>query len=172
MGFVQVYTGSGRGKTSAAFGLALRALGAGLSVYIGQFVKGMQYHETILADLFDQDHLLIEQLGRGCFIDKDPDEADVRAAESALRRARKLMEDGRYRLVILDELTIAHYYHLLTTEEIIDALDARADDVEIIITGRYAPQELLDYADLVTDMQEVKHYYTLYGTLSRPGFDH
>ncbi len=172
MGYVHLYTGNGKGKTTAAFGLALRALGAGLSVYIGQFVKDMRYHETFLGELIGNERLIIEQLGRGCFIDAPPSELDILIAQSAIRHVVQLMTSGSYDVVILDELTIAEYYGLLSTESIINALKQRAKNTEVIITGRYASQALIDYADLVTEMREVKHYYTLYGTLSRPGIDY
>lgn len=171
-GYVQLYTGNGRGKTTAAFGLAMRALGAGLSVYIGQFVKDLQYHETRLQELFGPDRLLIQQLGSGCFINKDPDDADIQMAEQALCHAKKIMAGGVYDLVILDELTIACHYRLIDVESVLAALDQRATGVEVIITGRYAPRELIEYADLVTEMEEIKHYYSTHGTLSRPGFDY
>ena len=170
-GYVQVYTGNGRGKTTAAFGLAIRALGAGLSVYIGQFVKDIPYHETRLQELFEPDRLLIRQLGNGCFINKDPDHTDLQAAKQALNHVEKIMSSGAYDLVILDELTIACHYSLIDIEAVLSALEKRAPGVEVIITGRYAPKELIDYADLVTEMEEVKHYYSTHGTLSRPGFD-
>ena len=104
-GYIHVYTGNGKGKTTAAFGLAVRALCAGKSVYIGQFVKSMRYNETKIGQLFDQ--VKIEQLGRGCFIGKDPEAIDIRMARDGLTRCATLLESGEYDVVILDELTIA-----------------------------------------------------------------
>ena len=104
-GYIHVYTGNGKGKTTAAFGLAVRALCAGKSVYIGQFVKSMRYNETKIGQLFDQ--VKIEQLGRGCFIVKDPEAIDIRMARDGLTRCAALQESGEYDVVILDELTIA-----------------------------------------------------------------
>ena len=104
-GYIHVYTGNGKGKTTAAFGLAVRALCAGKSVYIGQFVKSMRYNETKIGQLFDQ--VKIEQLGRGCFIGKDPEAIDIRMARDGLTRCAALLESGEYDVVILDELTIA-----------------------------------------------------------------
>ena len=167
-GYIHVYTGNGKGKTTAAFGLAVRALCAGKSVYIGQFVKSMRYNETKIGQLFDQ--VKIEQLGRGCFIGKDPEAIDIRMARDGLTRCAALLESGEYDVVILDELTIALYFGLLSCEDVIDALNNRAPQIEVVITGRYAPQCLIDKADLVTEMQEVKHYYTQ-GVLSRDGID-
>ncbi len=168
-GYIQLYTGNGKGKTTAAFGLAVRALCAGQKVYIGQFVKSMKYNETRLEEMFE--HLRIEQLGRGCFLHKDPDAEDIRMAHEGLAHCREILREGTFDVVILDELCIALYFGLLDTDEVLEALDAKAEHVEVIITGRYAPQELIDRADLVTEMREVKHYYTQ-GVLSRNGIDH
>ena len=167
-GYLHVYTGDGKCKTTAAFGLAVRALCAGQSVYIGQFVKSMRYNETKIEGIFDR--MRIEQLGRGCFIGHDPEPADVGMAREGLARCRALLVSGEYDLVILDELTIALYYRLLTVDEVLDALRARHPSVEVVVTGRYAPQELVDEDDLVTEMRDVKHYYTQ-GVLSREGID-
>ena len=147
-GYIHVYTGNGKGKTTAAFGLAVRALCAGKSVYIGQFVKSMRYNETKIGQLFDQ--VKIEQLGRGCFIGKDPEAIDIRMARDGLTRCAALLESGEY--------------------DVVDALNRRHPAVEVVVTGRYAPQELIDAADLVTEMREIKHYYTQ-GVLSRDGID-
>ena len=161
-GYVHVYTGNGKGKTTAAFGLALRALCAGKGVYVGQFVKSMKYNETKIERLFNGSdpafgRIRIEQLGRGCFIGKDPESADAEAAR-------------KYDVVILDELTIALHFGLLSTAVVLDVLRSRHPAVEVVITGRYAPQALIDAADLVTEMCDVKHYYTQ-GVLSRDGID-
>ena len=163
-----IQTGNGKGKTTAAFGLAVRALCAGKSVYIGQFVKSMRYNETKIGQLFDQ--VKIEQLGRGCFIGKDPEAIDIRMARDGLTRCAALLESGEYDVVILDELTIALHFGLLTIDAVLDALNRRHPAVEVVVTGRYAPQELIDAADLVTEMREIKHYYTQ-GVLSRDGID-
>ena len=167
-GYIHVYTGDGKGKTTAAFGLAVRALCAGKSVYVGQFVKSMAYHETKIAEMFDK--LRIEQLGRGCFIREEPEQTDIRMAREGLDHCAALMAGGDYDVVILDELTIALHYGLLTVREVLEALDRRHPSAEIVITGRYAPQELIDRADLVTEMREIKHYYRQ-GVRSRDGID-
>ena len=117
-GYIHVYTGNGKGKTTAAFGLAVRALCAGKSVYIGQFVKSMRYNETKIGQLFDQ--VKIEQLGRGCFIGKDPEAIDIRMARDGLTRCAALLESGEYDVVILDELTIALHFGLLTIDAVLD----------------------------------------------------
>ena len=160
-GYVHVYTGNGKGKTTAAFGLALRALCAGKGVYVGQFVNGSD-------PAFGR--IRIEQLGRGCFIGKDPELADAEAARKGWARCADLLRSGEYDVVILDELTIALHFGLLSTAVVLDVLRSRHPAVEVVITGRYAPQALIDAADLVTEMCDVKHYYTQ-GVLSRDGID-
>jgi len=166
-GYVHIYTGNGKGKTTAAFGLAVRSLYASKKVYIGQFVKSMKYHETGLENDFE--NITIEQYGQHCFIDVEPTEKDVALALEGLERIKGILKMD-YDVVILDELTIALYYKLFTTEQVLDVLNERNEDVEVVITGRYAPEALIDYADLVTEMKEVKHYYKK-GVLSRDGID-
>ena len=174
-GYIHVYTGGGKGKTTAAFGLAVRVLCAGKNVYVGQFVKSMKYNETRIEKLFANadnsfGRILIEQFGRGCFINKDPEQVDIDLAVEGLDKCAEVMASGKYDVVILDEVTIATWFKLLTPQQVIDALNKRAPQIEVVITGRRAPQELIDMADLVTDMQEVKHYYQQ-GVLSRNGID-
>ena len=167
-GYLHVYTGDGKGKTTAAFGLAVRALCAGRRVYIGQFVKSMQYSETKIGEFFPG--LRIEQLGRGCFIGRDPAPQEVALARAGLACSSEAMTSGDYDLVVLDELTIALHFGLLEVGEVLEVLRGRDPRVEAVVTGRYAPQELIDAADLVTEMREVKHYYAQ-GVLSREGID-
>ncbi len=167
-GYIQVYTGNGKGKTTAAFGLAIRALCAGKSVYIAQFVKSMKYNETKIESLFPL--LKIEQLGRGCFIDKTPAAIDIELAHTALEKSKKALTSGEYDVVILDEVTIAIYFNLLSTEQVIEVTKSKLPNVEVIMTGRYAPKEIIEMADLVTEMKEIKHYYNQ-GVLSREGID-
>lgn len=167
-GYVHVYTGNGKGKTTAAFGLAIRAAMAGKSVFIGQFVKDMKYSETSITNLVKT--IVIEQLGEGCFIKKDPEESDQIAAKNAMKKCGDILASGKYDVVILDEITIALYYKLINSDEVIEILRSRAQNVEVVLTGRYAPDEIIDFADLVTEMVEKKHYYQQ-GILSRKGID-
>ena len=174
-GYVHIYTGDGKGKTTAAFGLAVRAMCAGKSVYVGQFVKSMKYHETRIEELFASaresfGRIRIEQLGRGCFIDKNPEAVDVEMAHEGLRRCADYMRSGEYDVVILDELCIALHFGLLTVAEVLDVVAQRDPHTEIVITGRKAPQALIDAADLVTEMKEIKHYYHK-GVMSRDGIE-
>lgn len=167
-GYIHIYTGDGKGKTTAAFGLAVRALCAGKSVYIGQFVKNMKYNETRIAEKFDK--VVIEQFGDGCMLTREATDDDVRMAHEGLARCKEVLLSGIYDVVILDELTIAVFLSLLQLEEVLNLLRNKRPETDVVITGRYASQELIDMADLVTDMREVKHYYTQ-GVLSRDGID-
>lgn len=168
MSYIHVYTGNGKGKTTAAFGVVLRTLFNGGKVYVGQFVKDMKYSETKLEEHFS--NIAIEQFGNGCIINRDPNESDKNLCKYGLNKMKNVISSGEYDLVVFDELTIALYFKLLTIEEVIETLKHRHEKCEIIITGRYAPEELIDAADLVTEMKEVKHYYTK-GVLSRKGID-
>lgn len=168
-GYIQVYTGNGKGKTTAAFGLALRALCSGMKVFVGQFVKSMKYNETAIAEHFSG--IEIRQLGRGCFLDHDPEQCDKDMAAEGLRLCAEAMASGKYDLVILDEVTIAVHFGLISSEDVIKAMSGRAQGVEVVITGRYATDDIIAAADLVTEMKEIRHYYTS-GVLSRDGIDH
>jgi cob(I)alamin adenosyltransferase len=157
-GFVQVYTGNGKGKTTAAFGLALRAVGAGLRVFIAQFVKNSKYSEIKALERLD-DAITLRQYGRGDFLKRKPDEADIRAAQEGLKEVQQIMLSGRYDLIILDEVNIATYYSLFSVEDVLIFMEARPDHVELVLTGRKADPRIIEAADLVTEMKEVKHYY-------------
>jgi cob(I)alamin adenosyltransferase len=155
---VHVYTGEGKGKTTAALGLVLRAAGAGHRVLIAQFVKGMKYSELNAIERFSG-LITLRQYGRGCFILGQPKKADIKAAKNGFDEVKKIIESGHYQVVILDEATIATYYRLLTVEDILELIRVRPQDVELVITGRYADSRILDRADLVMEMVEIKHYY-------------
>jgi len=158
-GYIHVYTGNGKGKTTAALGLALRAAGAGKKVFIAQFVKGREYSEIRALKRY-LPQVKIKQYGRDCFIIKDPEEEDISLARKGLSEVEKIVTEGRYDIIILDEATIAIYYKLFTHDELASVLKKKKEDTEVIITGRNASRELIDMADLVTEMREVKHYYT------------
>lgn len=168
-GYIHVYTGNGKGKTTAAFGLALRAVCAGKKVYIGQFIKGMKYSELDAPKYLT--NLVIEQYGRNCFIKNAPTEEDIRLAKEGLRRIREVLTSGEYDVVVMDEINVALYYGLFSVDEVLDLLKSKSEHVEVILTGRYAPQELVEIADLVTEMREVKHYYQK-GVLARKGIEY
>lgn len=166
-GYIHIYTGNGKGKTTAAVGLAVRAACADKKVYIGQFVKSMKYNEVKIMDYIP--NIIFEQFGSGCFLVKKPDENDLADAKAGMNKIKEAFEKN-YDVVIMDELTIAIYFKLVTVEEVLDLIKLKPEKTELVITGRYAPQELIDIADLVTEMKEIKHYYTK-GVLSRNGID-
>ncbi|MFH1132645.1 MAG: cob(I)yrinic acid a,c-diamide adenosyltransferase [Pseudomonadota bacterium] len=168
-GLVQVYTGNGKGKTTAALGLALRAAGAGLKVFIGQFVKGMHYSEHHALARF-KDQIVVQQFGTGCFIQGKPKEEDIRAAQNGLQDMKKILASGDYQVVILDEANIATHFGLFSAEALVEAVDAKHPQVEVIITGRAADSAVLEKADLVTEMKEVKHYFSR-GVQARKGIE-
>ena len=157
-GYVQVYTGDGKGKTTAAIGLAIRALGAGWRVFIAQFLKSGEYSEHKALAQFS-DHLTIRTYGRNVFIKGEPEEEDRRLAQEAYQEIAEIVASGHHRLVILDEANVAVHYGLITVDQILDLIDRRAEGVELLITGRYAHSRLIERADLVTEMRGVKHYF-------------
>jgi cob(I)alamin adenosyltransferase len=157
-GYVQVYTGNGKGKTTAALGIALRAAGAGIKVYFAQFVKGMKYSEfDAVARL--KDLITVKQYGRRCFIHDKPEEKDIKFAKKGLKEVKEIMCSGKYQMVILDEANIATNFKLFSVEDLLDFIHAKPEGIELIITGRMADSRIIKEADLVTEMKEVKHYY-------------
>jgi cob(I)alamin adenosyltransferase len=168
-GYVQVYTGNGKGKTTAAFGLALRAAGAGLPVFIAQFAKGGKYSETFALQRFS-DLITLRQFGSGRFISGEPSKEDVRAAKDGLKEAGEALHSGKYKVVILDEANIATFFELFSVEDLLALIDDKPGDVELLITGRNADPRIVDRADLVTEMCDVKHYYD-HGVQARKGIE-
>ncbi len=159
-GMVQVYTGNGKGKTTAALGQALRAAGCGLKSIMIQFMKGSRDCGEMKAVKLLSPYLTIVPTGRDCLINGDhPDPIDFECAQKALQLAREHLLKKDFDIMILDEVNVAIYYGLIDVQSILDLLDKRPEDVELIITGRYAVQEIIDRADLVTEMTEKKHYY-------------
>ena len=170
-GLVQVYTGNGKGKTSAAFGLALRAAGRGLKVYIIQFIKGgFDYGELHVADRIP--NLTLKAFGRGKFITaKPPEKADVSLAEQAFQLAREVISNGQNDVVILDEINVAVWLRLISLGEVMDLIRSKPARVELVLTGRHAADEVIEVADLVTEMKEIKHPYRE-GHASRRGIEY
>jgi len=168
-GYVQVYTGDGKGKTTAAIGLAIRAVGAGLKVFIGQFVKNMYYNELKPLQKF-YPNIMVKQYGKSCFIYNKPTEEDIQAARKGFEEIERIIKSGEYDVVILDEANIAIYYGLIPLEEFLRLIDEKSGKVELVFTGRKAPDELLEKAQLVTEMKEIKHYYNN-GVEAREGIE-
>lgn len=168
-GRVHVYTGDGKGKTTAALGLALRASGAGLKSFVVQFVKGMWYSELAALKKLEES-ITVVQVGRGCFISRTPAQEDIAVAKKGLQTAKEAIQSGKYRLVILDEANIALHFGLFAVDELIEIIQSRPANVEIVVTGRRACPELLELADLVTEMRQVRHYYEQ-GVQARTGIE-
>lgn len=167
-GYIQVYTGNGKGKTTAALGLSLRAVCAGKKVFFGQFTKGMKYSELNAPKYLP--NFTLEQFGRNAFIFGNPTKEDIEVAKKGLERVKKVLASDEYDVVVLDELNIAIFYKLFSVEEVIEILNKKAEKVEVIITGRYAHEKIMDRADLVTEMREIKHYY-VQGVPARKGIE-
>jgi cob(I)alamin adenosyltransferase len=168
-GFVQIYTGDGKGKTTAAVGLAVRAAGHGMNTYIGQFMKGQSYGE--LAALKEHPHITIEQYGSARCIRRDevtPQDRD--RASAGLEKARQAMLSGRYRIIVLDEVNVSVWFGLLKESDLLGFLSHRPADVELVLTGRKATERLIQEADLVTEFKQIKHYYDA-GVQARNGIE-
>ena len=170
-GMIQVYTGDGKGKTTAALGLACRAVVHGYKVLIIQFIKGnIEYGELETARRLAP-HLTIRPMGRGCRISRNnPDPEDVKLCHEAMLYAQRAITSGEYDIVVLDEINVAMDLGLLKKEEVLRLLDERPSHVELILTGRHAAKEIIERADLVTEMKEIKHYYRK-GIESRTGIE-
>lgn len=168
-GYIHVYTGNGKGKTTAAFGLSLRAAGAGKKVFFAQFVKGKIYSEIEAVQKY-LPQITVKQYGLDCFIYNQPEQKDIDAALIGLHEVELIIEQGLYNIVVLDEANIALYYKLFTVNQLLQILDKKHPETEIIITGRYAPTQIIDKADLVTEMREIKHYYNN-GVQARQGIE-
>lgn len=190
-GYIQVYTGNGKGKTTAAIGLTIRALGAGKKVYFLQFMKAKVYSEhKILPHV--SPNLTLETVGKPFFIVKEgsmtaeelakwqdkavifppgqPPREYLELIAGGMAKARAALSGGEYDVVVLDEINVALHFGLVDWETVAEMLEHRKEQVEVILTGRGAPQQLIDKADLVTEMREIKHYYTQ-GVEARTGIE-
>lgn len=167
-GYIHLYTGNGKGKTTAAIGLSIRAIGAGKKVFIAQFVKGMKYSEINALGKFPE--IKIKQYGLDCFIKNKPTQKDIDIAQIGFEEVSKIILQNKYDIVVLDEICIALYYNLFDEKKVYNLLKSKPNNMEIIITGRYATDELYQIADLVTEMKEIKHYYNK-GVLARKGIE-
>ena len=170
-GLIQVYTGNGKGKTTAALGLALRAVGNGLKVLVIQFMKGkVRYGELESAQKLSP-HLTIKPMGRDTFVSKShPDPADIERAREGFASAKKAIENEEYDIVILDQINMAVDYGLIVLSDLLQLIDSKPTSVELILTGRNAKPEIMEKADLVTEMVERKHYYSQ-GISARKGIE-
>lgn len=154
---IQIYTGNGKGKTTAALGLALRACGGGLKVYIAQFVKGRNYSE--LKALKRLKNIKVEQFGRGCFIKSSPCQRDICLAENGLERIKEILSKDVYNVVILDEVNVALNLGLLKLKDVLECIKSASKKTELVLTGRNAHPQIVKIADLVSCIEERKHYF-------------
>ncbi|HBC87562.1 MAG TPA: cob(I)yrinic acid a,c-diamide adenosyltransferase [Lentisphaeria bacterium] len=168
-GYIQIYTGNGKGKTTAAIGLAVRAAGAGLKVFIGQFAKGSKCSEHKALAKFAK-NIRLKQYGGKCFIGRKHDAKDLAMARRGFEEIKRMVASGRYPLVILDEITTANKYGFVTVDEVLMLIKSKPQHVELVLTGRNADSELIKSADLVTEMKEVKHYFKR-GVQARVGIE-
>ena len=169
-GLIQLYTGNGKGKTTASLGQALRACGHGLKVLMIQFMKGSKNYGELLSSE-SVPGLEIVQKGLPTFVKKgEPSEEDLRLAAEGMDLARKTVKDAAHDILILDEINCAVDYGLVDVNEVLELIRNKPEKMELIMTGRYAPKELVEVADLVTEMKEVKHHYNT-GVQMREGIE-
>lgn len=171
-GMVQVYTGNGKGKTTAAIGLALRAIGHGYKIFMLQFMKGSKNYGEIIASEKYLPNFTIVQTGLETFVDKEnPSRDDVRLALDGLEIAKKVVSENRYDIVILDEINVALDFKLIPLNEVAELVKNKPQEMEIILTGRYAPKEIIDLGDVVSEIQLVNHPY-YHGVSAREGIEY
>jgi len=169
-GTVQLYTGDGKGKTTASLGAAMRAAGHGKRVLMIQFMKGRRYGELAASKRIEG--FTIEQYGRDEFVDpKDPDPVDLEFAARGWARALEAAGDEKLDLLILDEINVAVSFGLVALEDVIRFVVKKPERLELILTGRYAPDELIEISDTVTEMLEIKHHYKQ-GVKARKGVEY
>ncbi len=170
-GLIQVYTGNGKGKTTAALGLALRAVGHQMKVLVVQFMKGSGLYGEVESAKRLSPYLTIIRTGRKTFISKSkPDPEDLEFAREGFLFAKKAIQNGEFDIVILDEINLAVDYGLIPLEDLLQIMDSKPETVELILTGRNANPAVLERADLVTDMLDRKHYYDK-GVPAREGIE-
>lgn len=169
IGLIHVYTGSGKGKTTAALGLGLRATGEGFKVHMVQFMKGRRYREIVAIErlpLFS-----VSQHGRDEFVCREnPEQIDIDMAQNGFAFAKKIINNNKYDIIILDEINVAVDFKLIALDDVLQLMQDKPKDLELVLTGRYANQKIIQEADLVTEMLEIKHPYQK-GIESRKGID-
>ena len=168
-GLIMVYTGNGKGKTTAAVGQALRMVGQGYKVYMIHFMKGRDYGEFLAFSKIT--NITVEKAGRDEFVRKEnPEKIDIEMAQKGLASARKAIESGEYDLIVLDEINVAMDFNLIAVEEVLELIKNKPVHIDVILTGRNAPKEIIEIADLVSEIKEVKHHYQT-GVQSRRGIE-
>jgi cob(I)alamin adenosyltransferase len=169
-GYVHVYTGPGKGKTTAALGLGLRAAGAGFKVHMVQFMKGRRYSEIDAIEYLP--NFTISQHGRDEFVSKEkPEKIDIDLAKKGFTHAKNLIKNGKHDMIILDEINVAVDYNLIPLDDVVKLIEEKPEKLELVLTGRYAHPEIVKSADVVTEMLEINHPYQQ-GLESRKGIDY
>jgi len=168
-GYIQVYTGNGKGKTTSALGLSIRAAGAELTVLIAQFVKAGEYSEIKALKRFS-DWITVVQFGAGRFIKGKPSPEEIAAASKGLEFIKNAMKSNEYDIIIMEEANVAAACGVIQTKDILDIMEIKPDNVELVITGRGADPKVIEKADLVTEMKEIKHYFQK-GVKARVGIE-
>lgn len=168
-GYIQVYTGEGKGKTTAAIGLTIRAIGAGMKVAFFQFFKpGTSSEVEVLKKFYPQ--IYYQAFGKEGFIKEKIDPETKALILKGWEEIKKLLKSGIYNIIVLDEITYALNWGIIDLEEFLEFLKNRSENLEVVITGRHAPKEIIEIADLVTEMKKIKHYYDR-GVESRKGIE-
>ena len=168
-GYIHVYTGDGKGKTTAAIGLGIRAAGAGFKVHMIQFMKGRRYSE--LDGLEKIDNFTVSQHGRDEFVNKEnPEQIDIDLAQEGFSKAKELMKKDKYDMIILDEINVAVDFNLISLEDVLKLIDEKPEKLELVLTGRYANPEFVKIADYASEVLEIKHPYHE-GVEARKGVD-
>jgi len=169
-GYIQVYTGDGKGKTTASLGVALRVLGNGGKVYYAQFIKGKKISSEFTALRIFNENFVHKAYGKGRFIINGPDNEDKELAKKGLEECSGILSSGKYDLVVMDELNVALKIGLVDLKNVLEAVKSKHPQTELIITGRYAKNEITELADLVTEMKMIRHYYKK-GVPARKGIE-
>jgi len=171
-GLILLYTGNGKGKTTASFGLALRAIGHGEKVFMIQFMKGNEKYGEVQATRKYLPGFELVQKGLDAFVKKgNPGQEDLRLAREGMDLARKIISEGNHDLVILDEINVAVDFGLVCQEDVIELLSLKPEHVTLVLTGRYAPEKLMEKADMVSEVREIKHHYHN-GIPAQPGIEY
>ncbi len=153
-----IVTGNGKGKTTYALALCLKAAGDGKKVFLGQFIKGSEYSEIKALRRFE-DLITVQQFGAGRFIEKEPSHEDIQSARSGFEQIKTLLQSEDYHLIVLDEANVALRYHLFSEDDLLAAIEGRAAGVDVVLTGRDASPKLMQHADEIIEMREIKHYF-------------
>lgn len=171
-GLVLVYTGNGKGKTTAALGLAVRAIGHGEKVYMIQFMKGNEKYGEVQAVRKYLPNMTLIQKGLDAFVRKGkPSDEDLKLAREGIELAKEVISKGEHDLVILDEINVAQDYGLLSEKDVFDVISLKPEHVTIVLTGRYASEAILEKADMISEVKEVRHHYKK-GIVAQPGIEY